>query len=219
VLTSEIIAYGRSMANIPSTNFFTDEDALRAVNSSWKDIYSVLTLEDDDYFVTSLRLSQADFTPYEGRENTYIYSLPDDFFRLRLVQYAGSGSWFSLEKMTLTGFGSWPSGSGYMMRGRDLIIYDIADHEYELWYYPKPDTLTIVPVDFDLNYPYEVIPEVMAYQVAIEIERKGKQPPASIQTMEARRNELFLTFRRQLRRDDFQNIRVSNVFPSGGSWR
>ena len=218
MLTSEIIAYGRSLANIPSTNFFTDADALRAVNASWKDIYSVLTLEDDDYFVTSVTTSTGALTPYSGRENTFTYALPADFFRLRLVQYQDGSDWKSLQKMTLAEFGNWQNTPAYIMKGTNLVICDETSRTYEIWYYPAPVPITLTP-DFDVKYPFEVIPEIIAYQVAIEIERKSKQPPGTIQMMEARRNELFTSFRKQVRRDDFNNIRVTNVYQSGGMWR
>lgn len=204
------------MANIPSTNFFTDADALRAVNASWKDIYSVLMLEDDDYFVTSVQTSTGALTPYTGRENTYQYSLPSAFFRLRLVQYQDGSNWKPLQKMTLQDFGNWSNTPAYILKGTNLIICDDSSRTYEIWYYPAPVPLTLSP-DFDLTYPQEVIPEIIAYQVAVEIERKGKVP--SLPQMEARRNELFTSFRKQVRRDDFNNIRVTNTFEAGGMWR
>lgn len=204
------------MANIPSTNFFTDADALRAVNASWKDIYSVLMLEDDDYFVTSVQTNTGALTPYTGRENTYQYALPAGFFRLRLVQYQDGSNWKPLQKMTLADFGNWQNTPAYILKGTNLIICDSSSRTYEIWYYPAPVPLTLSP-DFDLTYPQEVIPEIIAYQVAVEIERKGKVP--SLPQMEARRNELFMSFKKQVRRDDFNNIRVTNTFEAGGMWR
>jgi hypothetical protein len=213
MLVSDIIAKGRNLSDTPNTAVYTAAEALQDVQVSWKEIYAYLCENNDDYFVTSLYVPNTSLTADVYRQYTYAYTLPADFYRLRLLQYQQSGlvtQFFPAYKMTLDGFGNTQNTPGYRFSGKTLIIYDPYVYPlYCLWYYPAP--LTLVLTD-DLVYPYNMIPEIIAYQIAIEIRRKNK---TELTAWEARKKELWTSMDRQCSRDDFKPEQVKNVFNAG----
>lgn len=218
MLTSEIIAIGRSQADVPNTNFFTDADALRSANSAYKQIYAELCTNNDDYFVSQIALPT--LTAVANRQNTYTYdfsAIPDGMFRVRMLQYKSGDNWQSAEKMTIQNFGSPQLDPAYRIEQTKLWIYARNTYEFELWYYPQPPTLSLSPTNTDVTYPLSVVPEIISYQIASDIRRKQSLPTESY---EKRRNELWATMLRQLRRDDFRPEKVGNEFAKGWQpWR
>lgn len=211
MLTSEIIAIGRSQANVPNTNFFTDQDALRSANMAWKQIYEEIAMNNDDSFVTVFPIPS--LTAVSNRPNTYTYdfsAISGGMFRLRLLQFNNGQVWSPVPKMSLEEFGNPQYTPGYRIEAQKLWIYSTDNLSYEMWYYPSPVALTLSP-DYDLAYPLAVIPEIISYQIASDIRRKQSLPTDAF-TM--RRNELWMSMQKQLRRDDFHPDKVANVFAS-----
>lgn len=217
MLVSEIIAIGRSQADVPNTSFYTDADALRSVNMAWKQIYSQLATNDDDFFVTQFAIPS--LTAVSNRQNTYTYDfsgVSGGMYRLRLLQYQAGDFWRPVDKMTIQNFGSPQADPAYRIEGTKLWIFARNSYNYEMWYYPQPATLTLSP-DTDLAYPLAVIPEIISYQVAADIRRKQS---LNTDAYERRRNELFGSMAKQLRRDDFRPEKVTNEFAKGWQpWR
>lgn len=218
MLVSEIIAIGRSQADVPNTSFYTDQDALRSVNMAWKQIYSQLATNDDDFFVTQFAIPS--LSAVSNRQNTYTYdfsAISGGMFRLRLLQYKAGDFWRPVDKMTIQNFGSPQADPAYRIEGQKLWIFARNTYEYEMWYYPQPAQLTLTPGDTDLTYPLAVIPEIISYQVAADIRRKQSLPT---EAYEKRRNELFVSMSRQLKRDDFRPEKMTNEFAKGWQpWR
>ena len=227
MLISTIISNGRLLSNIPNTIFYTDSEALFAAQIAWKDLYSFLCQNNDDYFVTKLyftptstvtagafsigsiykieAIGTTDFTligasanvvgvvftatgPGAGTGTAYSFvsdanrqymstqALPINFYRLRLLQYQGSGvsNFNTVSKMTIENFGNSASSPSYRFVGNNLEIFDRVGYlSYALWYYPSPATLTL---GTDLDYPLNMIPEYIAYQVAIPDQRPHLNP-------------------------------------------
>ena len=211
MLVSAIISKGLSYAALPSTNFFTAQDQLDSVQQSYKDLYAVLCEHDDDYFVTQVYLTLAAFTPDANRAYTYNYPLPSDFYRLRLFQYQPDGQlYFPVDKMTIENFGNLQGNPGYRMQGQFLSLYTVNNYtNWCLWYYPAPATLTTLT---DIVYPNSLIPEIMAWQVAIDARRKQN---LDYQDKQARRDELFLSMVRQVQRDEARAESPRNIFGEG----
>jgi hypothetical protein len=218
MLTSEIIAIGRSQADVPNTNFYTDADALRSVNMAYKQIYAELAMNNDDDFVTQYAIPA--LTAISNRQNTYTFdmsSLTGGMYRLRMLQYQAGDFWRPVEKMTIENFGSPQADPAYRLEQQKLWIFARNSYNYEIWYYPQPATLTLTPTDTDVTYPLSVVPEIISYQVAADIRRKQSLPT---EAYERRRNELWATMIKQLRRDDFRPEKVSNDFAKGWQpWR
>lgn len=212
MLASAIIAHARSIANVPNTSFFTATDAGLSLNESYKDIYRFLTDSNDDFYVTVVNVNTSAMTADSYRDNLYKYTLPSDCFRVRLIQRQDGEVWSSIAKMTLEQFGQSAVSPGYRFNNTQLWIYDIAaPSDYQIWYYPTPATLTVSP-DSDVTYPGNLVPEIMSYQIAMDIRRKQSQPTDLI---EKRRNELVNTMLKQLNRDDNRAETVKNTFSQG----
>lgn len=222
MLVSDIIANGRLLADVPNTTFYTAAEALFAVNLSWKDIYAIMADGSDDFFTTSLYFNFSNLTADPNRQNAYFYDLPTDFYRLRLLQYQGglgSNQYYPVEKMNTSNFGNTQNTPAYRMVGRSsvalsgggkLAIYSQVEYpNWTIWYIPAPANLQTTD---DLFYPYSMIPEIMAYQLAVEIRRKQN---VDYKDKEARRNELINSMKLQLHRDDNRAETVKNVFANG----
>lgn len=215
MLISDVILSGRALADTPGSSFYTDAEALRAVNNAYADMYSRLTQENDDYFVTMVGPSALTLTPVTDWENMYQYALPSTFYRLRLVKYLGGNIWQSAEKMSLEDLGNSQRYPAYRLAGQALWIYDPGyPRSYSVWYYPQPATLTLAT---DLTYPQQALPEILSYQVAIEIRRKQNIP---VDTLESRKGEMVVTMIKALTRDEFKAQPIQNVFSDSLSpWR
>jgi hypothetical protein len=221
VLVSTIITNGQLLADVPNTTFYTPAEALQAVQTSWKDIYAMLAEGGDDFYVTMLYFNFSSFTLDANRQNAYFYNLPADFYRMLLLQYQGSyggNQYYPVERMNRSNFGNTQNTPAYRIVGQStvpsnggqLAIYSQVQYpNWALWYIPAPITLL---TSTDLTYPYSMIPEIMSYQVAIEIRRKQN---VDYKDKEARRNELIKTMKLQMLRDENRAETVKNVFNEG----
>lgn len=221
MLVSTIIANGRLLADVPNTAFYTDAEALFAVNASWKDIYSSLADGGDDYFTKSIYFTSADLVADANRQYTYTYNLPTDFYKLRLFQYQGQGGmqYWPIERMNTSNFGNTQNTPSYRIVGQSsvalsnggqiMLFTTYLSPNYAFWYIPSP--LTYILTD-DISYPLSMIPEIMAYQVAIEIRRKQNVP---LEDKQKRRDELYSTMIKQITRDENRAEPVKNVFNQG----
>lgn len=137
----------------------------------------------------------------------------DGFFRLRLIQYQGMGGsvgFYPLQKMTIENFGNTQNSPAYRFEGKNIAIYDPSSYGiYCIWYYPRPITLTTTT---DLVYPYNMMPEILAYQLAAEIRRKQKMDTA---LWDKRISELSSAMEQQMSRDDSHGEPIKNQFSQG----
>jgi hypothetical protein len=213
MLVSDIIANGQNIADVPNTTFYTPAEALTDAQYAWADVYAFLTANNDDYFATELYIPFASLTADSNRTNMYTYALPSDFYRLRILQYGnvnGTMAWNPCYKMTTEDYGRTQNAPAYKMIGVNLKIYDPMKYPtYYMLYYPAPANITTAT---DLAYPNNMIPQIMSYQIAIEIRRKQKLP---LEDYIARRDELKKTMISQLPRDDFKAEKPKNEFAQG----
>lgn len=227
MLVSDIINNGRLLADVPLTNnaFYTQAEALLAVNLSWKDIYAALADGGDDYFTISLYFDNSALIPDPNRQYVYTYDLPTDFYKMRLFQYKGQGGdqFWPLERMNTSNFGNTQNTPSYRIVGKSStalsnggqvqIYTNYLPPTFSMWYIPSPQTYLIANIlTDDISYPLSMIPEIMAYQVAIEIRRKQN---IDYKDKLERRNELMKTMLKQITRDDNRGESVKNVFSNG----
>jgi hypothetical protein len=222
MLVSTIIANGALLADVPNVSFYTPAESLFAVQLSWEEVYAFLCTNNDDYFLTQYYCTPlTDPAVTVDPNRTYVWLLdttnttdfPDYFYRLRLIQYQGYGgtvAYYPVSKMTIENFGNTQNTPAYRFEGKYIAVYDPSSYQsYCIWYYPRPIT---VNVNTDLVYPYNMIPELMAYQVAIEIRRKQK---ADIGPWMARKQELMGAMLSQMSRDDSHGEPIKNQFANG----
>jgi hypothetical protein len=213
MLVSTIIANGRNISDVPNVSFYSDAEGLVDTQWAWADVYALLTEGNDDYFATELYIPFSGLTADANRTNMYAYALPNDFYRLRILQYGntnGATGWFPCLKMTTEDYGRTQNAPAYKIIGVNLKIYDPVSYPmYYMLYYPAAATLAL---NTDLTYPLNMVPQIMSYQIAIEIRRKQKLP---VEDYEKRRDELKLTMIKNLPRDDFKTEKPKNEFGSG----
>ncbi len=211
MLVSAIITKGLSYAALPSTNLYSAADQLDSVQQCWYQIYEKLCEKDDDSFLTQSYVTLSSFTPDANRQYMYNYTLPADFYRLRLFQYQPDGQlYYPVQKMTLENFGNIQTTPGYRLTGTTISLFSLQNFtNWCIWYYPVPATLT---TGTNLVYPTNVIFELMAWQVAVDALRKQGREYADKQ---ARFSELWNTFEGQLNRDEARAESPKNVFGQG----
>ena len=213
MLVSTIISNGLSLADTPNTNFFTASDQLFAVQLAYKELYAMLADANDDYFVTQLYVPFSSLTADANRTFVFNYALPVDFYRLRLLQFLSDGPmYFPVDKMTIENFGNLQNGPGYRLVGQNLSIFtQVSYSTWCIWYYPAPITLT---TGTDIVYPNSLLPEIMSYQLAIEIRRKQN---LDVDDKEVRKNQLIATMLKQVDRDEARAESPRNTFAQGFS--
>jgi len=105
---------------------------------------------------------------------------------------------------------NWSINIGSFTNPSAIMIYDPSHYDnWCIWYYPSPITLDL---STDLTYPLSMIPQIISYQVAIEIRRKQNIDFAS---KEERRNELIATMKKQMTRDEAKAETIKNTFGNG----
>ena len=215
MLVSTIITNGQNIADVPNVSFYTPAEALTDAQWAWADLYAMLTEANDDYFATELYIPFASLTLDANRQYVYSYTLPSDFYRLRILQYGGQNGiarYYPCYKMTTEDYGITQNSPAYKMIGTNLKIYDPVGYPtYYMLYYPSAATLA---TSTDLAYPSNMIPQIMSYQIAIEIRRKQKLP---VEDYEKRRDELKATMTKNLPRDDFKTEKPKNEFALGAN--
>jgi hypothetical protein len=225
MLVSTIISNALSKADVSNQNFYSASDQLFDVQIAWEKIYAFLCENDDDYFCTSLYIPSSSFTADANRTHMYLYSLPADFFRLRLFSYLGNtGNLFysPCQKMDTLNFGNTQNAPAYRLMGSNLELYDPYGYTtYNLWYYPSPlSALGIASgqpllTTTNISTPNNMLPEYMVWEVAADIRRKQNQDPA---LQQAKADGIMLTMKKQSNRDDFRVQHTKDLFDDGLSY-
>lgn len=188
---------------------------------------TVLSITSAAQFVMSLsgtntqaldNVTVKNFREDTNRQFMYEYTLPTDFYRLRMLQYKqslGGINFLPVEKATIANFGNGQAIPAYRFKGTSLMVYDPGQYSmYCMWYYPAPATLLTTT---DLAHPNNMIPELMSYQLAVEIRRKQK---LETDLWQEKVNELYGTMKQQMSRDDNRAESVKDSFQSqsGYDW-
>jgi hypothetical protein len=141
---SELVGYARSQANIASSGAISHDDEDKTVNISWKDIYARILEKDDDYFTKEV-LFQTISTYATTNPNEYKIPLPEDFYRLRFVDFQGGtagGNWSQMHKFPLSMRNNQPSEPHYRFDATNLWIVGANVTQVRVHYYPPPAVMT-----------------------------------------------------------------------------
>jgi len=216
VLVSTIITNAMSKADISNQNFYPQNDQLFDAQLCYNEMYELMAENDDDYFVTQVYLTPGtDFTSDANRESVFIYTLPDDFFRLRMLSYHAQGGGYFLPcyKMDVNNFGNTQSSPGYRLVGSTIEIYDpFGMDQYAFWYYPSAQQLE---VSTELVFPHNAMYEYIVWRMAEYIKRKQNQDSSKQQEVADR---IMQTMKKQSRRDDFRAQAPKDIFSDGNQW-
>jgi hypothetical protein len=212
-----------SKADVLNQSFYTSNDQLFDATLAWEEIYNLLTENDDDYFVTSLYLTPSiAFTVDSNRTSMYIYPLPSDFYRLRMIAFMAinGGYYLPCAKMDMMNLGYTQTTPAYALQGTNLDIYDpYGFASYNFRYYPSSLAALGVPAGLtaatSITYPNTILTEYMVWKIAADIRRKQNQDPNIQQT---RANEVMETMKKQIHRDDYRARTPKDEFTSGNDY-
>lgn len=206
MLISEIIAAARQYTQITGSTWFTSVDEMRSVNRAYRDIYEKILDSNDEFFIKEVSVPVSGMTLI--RDNTYSYTLPADWHRLRRLSAVlpqGERQFERLDPMEIQRY------EGYRFFGSTLRITFTGPYtNFRLEYYPSPVDF-VLPAE-TVVYPPQLEPLIIAYQIAMDI-TKAQNGDATKHAEEYQR--LWLRFESaSKKRDNFKYPRIANVYRS-----
>ena len=160
---SALIERARSLSDLVNSKFITYEDELSSLNESYRDIYSWLCNNSDDYFVKEFYTTIIQNDPNDP--TIALVSLPDDFYKLRFIDYQYQGLWNRVRKYSTEARDSIPGSPQYRFYGKDLRIIGLnpygANGRLRLTYYPPADVITLP------EYAFEYCTSVAAFNKSL----------------------------------------------------
>jgi hypothetical protein len=154
---SEIVTWARSLANLSSSKAIGYDDESKSVNASWRDLYARLLESNDDYYSRALTITIT--AGMSSGTNEYTIPLPEDFFRLRALDWMSSlagGQWFPMERFPLSERDDQPSVPKYRIENGNLWVVGQNVAQIRIRYYPPEVELTHPGTD--LQYATAVAP-------------------------------------------------------------
>lgn len=143
--TRDIISRAYSLADLQNSKAITAADESDSLNEAYRDIYEQLLNNDDDYY-----LKRVDRLEFDGQKENfeYFFNLPDDFYRIRTVDYKYNGFWCNCTKFALSQRNQISGSPQYRIQNKQLVIVsgiwqNVPD--VRISYYPRPKRL--IPAD------------------------------------------------------------------------
>jgi len=163
--STELIERAENLSDLKNSDYINYNDKLSSLNESYKDLYSKITDNNDDYYVNQvvINLDSSMFTA----PNEWLVPLPADFYKIRWLDGSQAQSppqWMRIEKFPLSSKNQ-QSVPGYRIRGQYLWITQASDlfpiEIIRLGYYPPP-----VPITYPQDTVYfatEIAPDNLQY--------------------------------------------------------
>lgn len=148
---ANLILESRQRCNKENSQFYTDQELVSMVSQSYKELYDVVvTAYGDDYYLA---------TPfsYTTIQNQQMYPLPNDFYKLLLVECAlnpqDPNSYVTIRQFMLREKNKWNYPNQYTMFGITNIRYRLegdnlfivpqtqGNQALRIWYVPRPNQL------------------------------------------------------------------------------
>lgn len=157
---SYLIERARSLSDLVNSKFISYEDEVSSLNESYRDIYSWLCNNDDDYYVKEYFTT---VVPNVANDPTVsLITLPEDFYKLRFIDYQFQGNWTRVRKYSTEERDNNPSGPKYRFYGKELRIIGVnpngANGNLRIVYYPPAEVITLP------NYAYNFATSYFAHQ-------------------------------------------------------
>ena len=155
---SQIVSRARSVSDLPASKFISHTDELDSLNEAWKDIYSKLTDNDDDYYVTDVNLTLSSTYAVSGHTGEYLIPLPSDFYKLRYLDYQAGNIWRTMQKFTPAMKNNQSGDPFYRIKNSYLwVIWSgnaSATATIRMGYYPPPAAITCPqsPLEYGTSY-------------------------------------------------------------------
>ena len=213
-----ILTRAATLANLTNAAFFDTAENEGALNAAYRDVYEQICSSNDDYFIQDWTFTLASMTAVSNEAGAYYIALPtvsNKFYRLRRMEYLAGSAWIPIEKFNFKDV--YKSGPSYRFKGTNLYLMGLngsSASSFRAWYYPVPAAYTVALGTVDIDTPPQLEPDIIAYQIAIDMKRKQNEDYTKLQQ---RRDELWSRFEQALRhRDDFSHEHVANVYGDGG---
>ena len=206
MLISDIIAAAKQYTQIDGSAWFSDTDALRSLNRAYRDVYEKILDADNEYFIKELAVPVSSLTTI--RDYVYEYDLPADWHRLRRLAAVLPTGDHVLGRLGVQGINQF---EGYRyFQDKMRITFRASYDTFRIEYYPSPTEYTLLTEN--VEYPPQLEPLILAYQMAMDITKAQKGDPTPHAEEYAR---LWNRFEHATaRRDDLRYPRVSNVYRS-----
>jgi hypothetical protein len=215
-----IITRAGTLANLSGASIFSSAEGEYALNAAYRDIYEEILQAEDDYFLTSVSFLLSALTAVTDDQNAYLYTLPtvaSPFYRLRTLEYLAGTTWRPIRKQALLDEEKRAFAPSYRFQGLYLYLYLPGSGNYNkfrMTYYPAPSNYPVAPGTADIAFPPQLEPDILAYQIAIDMKRKQD---ADYTKLLQRRDELFRRFLMGIaHRDDAGTGHVANVYDIQG---
>jgi hypothetical protein len=132
VTYAELLRRAKSAADMVYSNFLEAQDWLDLINASTRALYNKLTEADQDFYTTSTTLTT------NGRDKTY--RLPDDFYKLRGVDYVSYGQQRSMKKFSFRDRNRYQDAQEiirYRLQGSNIAFEPVPSAQtITIWYVP-----------------------------------------------------------------------------------
>lgn len=189
ITASDLKLRARQRADMENSEFVTDSELLFYINNSYAELYDILVSKFEDYYVKN--------PPYEFAITGSDYSapLPDDFYKLRGVDRAasGSGDWYTIHPFQFEQrndnrsrfiYRALYPDARYRIYGNQIIIVpnDFAVGSYRLWYVPK---FTQLVLDTDTVDGVNGWEEYIVIDAAIKCLTKEESDTSALTNMKA----------------------------------
>lgn len=137
-----LIQTARSLADLQNSKNITYRDQLDLINESYRDLYSRYTESDGDYFVSEyvFSLSTAWVDPTVTNGSNFLVPLPDDFYKIRYLDYQYGGQWFPVDVFSTSQRDFLPGPPRYRIKNSKLwlILSPGSAASFRLAYYTPP---------------------------------------------------------------------------------
>lgn len=203
---ADIIAAARQYTQTAGSSWFSPADELRSVNRAYRDIYKKILDQNDEYFIVEVTELSTALTYV--REGVYEYTLPSDWYRLRSIRGVIPSGEVGLPRLDPK---ERIQRDGYRYFNSKLRLFSRSPYtSFIIEYYPEPHEYTLTTEN--INYPKQLEPLIIAYQIAIDILKSQKGDPSAYETEYAK---LWARFAGDVaKRDDYSYPKVANVYRS-----
>lgn len=152
--SSSLIERARSLADLANVKFITYDDELQSLNESYRDVYNWLTNANDDYFIKTaiITLTHSDPT----RPGSYLEDLPEDFYKLRFIDFLDQGHWSKMRKFSLEARDTSGSSPRYRFLGKQLWVTGCQEtSQIKIAYYPPCPAIPLPEYAYDFGTSIE----------------------------------------------------------------
>jgi len=138
MLASEIIRRARSLADIANSDYISHEDETESLYESYKDVYSEILNQSDDYYLITVILNTSTATKLGNSE--WELTIPADVSKIRFLDYKSGDQWVSMVKFGTDQRNDNAGACRYRWRGDKLWLIGAQSGglppQIRLCYYP-----------------------------------------------------------------------------------